>query len=202
MSRTLRILLATVGLLAGLTQAACPAKAVELRVSRGAIDRTLHQQLFSGPDSRYYVKGNANTPCFTYVDQPQVIFNNDRILVEFRAHARLGKAWGGKCIGIPLDVPVVVSLAPDAQGESIGFTDARLDKVTEQRELNFLLQPFLAHVVPASMKVNAADLLRKALADSTAASGYKVRLDRLRLTSIHVVGDDLVLEGDGDISVQ
>jgi len=52
------------------------------------------------------------------------------------------------------------------------------------------------------MKVNAADLLRKALADSTAASGYKIVLERLRLTSIHVDGDNLILEGDGDISVQ
>jgi len=179
-----------------------PVHAVELRVGRGALDRTLRQQLFSGPNGRYYVKGDQNTPCFTYVDQPQVVFAQNRILVNLRAHARLGKSFGGKCFGIPLDMPVVVSLAPDAQGETVGFLDARLDKISDQKELNFILQPFLAHVVPASMKINAADLLRKALSDSTAASGYKITLERLRLTSIHIVSDNLILEGDGDISVQ
>jgi hypothetical protein len=178
------------------------AHAVELRVSRQAIDRTLRQQLFSGPNGRYYVKGDASSPCFTYADSPQMSFSQGRILVQLKVHAMLGKTFRGKCIGIPLNLPVVVSLAPDAQGETVGFLDARIDKITDQKELNFILQPFLAHVVPSSMKVNAADLLRKALADSTAASGYKIVLERLRLTSIHVDGDNLILEGDGDISVQ
>jgi hypothetical protein len=170
-----------------------PAAGVELKISRQAIDRTLHQQLFSGTNARYYLKGDASSPCFTYADDPTVVFNQTRILVQLRIHARLG---------IPLDLPVVVSLAPDAEGETVGFLDARIDQISNQRELNFLLQPFLSHVVPSSMKVNAAELLRRALADSTAASGYKVSLDRLRLTAIHVNGDDLVLEGDGDISVR
>jgi hypothetical protein len=179
-----------------------PAAGVELKISRQAIDRTLHQQLFSGTNARYYLKGDASSPCFTYADDPTVVFNQTRILVQLRIHARLGKSFGGRCIGIPLDLPVVVSLAPDAEGETVGFLDARIDQISNQRELNFLLQPFLSHVVPSSMKVNAAELLRRALADSTAASGYKVSLDRLRLTAIHVNGDDLVLEGDGDISVR
>ena len=201
MVRSLRVPLA--GLLVGVAAlVSLPAHAVELRVGRGALDRTLRQQLFSGPNGRYYVKGDANSPCFTFVDQPQVVFNQNRILVNLRVHARLGKQFGSKCIGIPLDLPVVVSLAQDAEGETVGFLDARLDQISDQKELNFILQPFLAHVVPASMKINAADLMRKALADSTAASGYKVSLDRLRLTSIHIVNDNLILEGDGDISVQ
>jgi hypothetical protein len=52
------------------------------------------------------------------------------------------------------------------------------------------------------MRVNAAEMLRKSLADSTANSGYKITLDRLRFLTIHVDGDNLVLEGDGVISVQ
>jgi hypothetical protein len=52
------------------------------------------------------------------------------------------------------------------------------------------------------MKVNAADLLRKALQGSTATSGYKVSLDRLKIHSILLDGDQLVVDADGDISVQ
>jgi hypothetical protein len=52
------------------------------------------------------------------------------------------------------------------------------------------------------LTVNAADLLRKALAGSTATSGYKVALGRLKIQSIEVVGDKLVVDADGDISVE
>jgi hypothetical protein len=52
------------------------------------------------------------------------------------------------------------------------------------------------------MKVNAAELLRKALAGSTASSGYKVNLGRLKILSIQIVGDKLVVDADGDLSVE
>jgi hypothetical protein len=101
-----------------------------------------------------------------------------------------------------LTVPAEVSLAPDADGETIGFRDARLDRVSDQKELNFILSPFLNHKVPSSMKVNAADLLRKALEGSTATSGYKVTLDRLKIHSVQIDGDSLVVDVDGNLSVK
>ncbi len=52
------------------------------------------------------------------------------------------------------------------------------------------------------MKVDAADLLRKALEGSTASSGYKVTLDKLKVHSMQIVGDTLVVDVDGDISVK
>jgi hypothetical protein len=52
------------------------------------------------------------------------------------------------------------------------------------------------------MKVDAADLLRKALEGSTATSGYKVTLDRLKVHSIQIDGDTLVVDVDGDLSVK
>lgn len=179
-----------------------PSGAVEMRVSREAIERTLKQQLFAGSNGRYYLKGNLQTPCFTYAEDPKLAFIQDRLVVRVKTHSRLGKAVGGACLGIALSVPAEVSLAPDAEGETIGFRDARLDRVSDQKELNFLLNPFLGHQVPSSMKVNAAELLRKALEGSTAASGYKVTLDRLKIHSIQIVGDSLVVDVDGDLSVK
>jgi len=178
------------------------AGAVELRVSRQALERTLRQQLFSEPDGRYYLKGTAQSACFVYVEDPQVSFKENRIVVRLKTHARIGKSVGGACLGISLTPVSEVSLAPDGEGESLGFHDARLERVSEQRELNFLLTPFLNHTVPKSMKVNAAELLRKALEGSTASSGYKVTLDRLKVVSIQIDGDDLVLDADGGLSVR
>jgi len=119
--------------------------AVELKVSREALTRTLNQQLFNGPDGRYYLKGNAHSACFIFAEDPTLSFVEDRIVVRVKTHARLGRAVAGACLGIPLSLPAEVSLAPDAEGETIGFRDARVDRVSEQRELNFVLSPFLSH---------------------------------------------------------
>ncbi|MGD0629996.1 MAG: hypothetical protein ABR987_11605 [Terracidiphilus sp.] len=178
------------------------AGAVELKVSRDALERTLKQQLFSGPDGRYYLKGNAQSPCFVYAENPKLTFAVDRIVVQLKTHARLGQKVAGACIGIALTLPAEVSLAPDGEGESVGFRDARVDKVSDHTELNFVLTPFLSHQVPSGMKVNAADLLRKALENSTATSGYKVSLERLKIHSVQIQGDDLVVDVDGDIGIK
>jgi hypothetical protein len=176
--------------------------AVELRVSRDVLARTLKQQLFSSPNGRYYLKGNAQSPCYVYADDAQLSFAQDRVLVVINAHAKLGKSFGSSCLGITLNSSPEVSLAPFGEGETIGFRDARLDKIVDQKEINFLLTPFLSHQLPSSMKINAADLLRKALEGSTASSGYKVTLERLKIHSMYTQGNDLVVDVDGDISVK
>jgi hypothetical protein len=129
-------------------------------------------------------------------------FVQDRIVVRLKTHARLGRQMGGSCLGIALSLPAEVSVAPDAEEETIGFRDARVDKVSDHQELNFVLTPFLRRQIPSSMKLNAADLLRKALAGSTASSGYKVTLQRLKIHSMQIQGDNLVVDVDGDLSIQ
>jgi hypothetical protein len=177
-------------------------RAVELTVSKQALERTLRQQLFSGPDGRYYLKGNPHSACFISTEDPHLSFEQGRIVVRVKTVARLGTPVGGACLGVGVTLPAEVSLAPDAEGETIGFRDAQLDKVSDTKEINFVLSPFLRGQVPKSMKVNATDLLRKALEGSTAASGYKVSLDRLKIHSVQIEGDKLVVDADGDLSVE
>ena len=171
-------------------------------MGRDALQRTLRQQLFSGPNGRYFLNGNAQSACWVYADDAQLSFVQDRIVVKIKTHARLGQSVHGACLGISLAPTSEVSLEPYGEGESIGFRDAQMIKVSDRRELNFLLSPFLSHQVPSSMKVNAAELLRKALEGSTASSGYKVSLDKLKIHSVQIQGDDLVVDADGDISVK
>jgi hypothetical protein len=179
-----------------------PGRAVELKVSRDAIERTLRAQLFSGPDGRYYLKGSPKSPCYVYAEDPRLQFVEDRIVVQLKTHARLGSHVAGACLGLALSLPAQVSLAPDGEGETVGFRDARIDKISDHQELNFILLPFLSHQVPAGMKVNAADLLRKALEGSLATSAYKVSLERLKIHSVQIEGDSLVVDVDGDIAVE
>lgn len=174
----------------------------QLTVSRDALERTLRQQLFAGPGALYYLKGDAHSACSISAEQPRLTFEQERIVVRMKTHARLGRAIGGSCVGLDFNFPAQVSFTPDAEGETIGFRDARLDRISDNKEVNFVLAPFLRRQVPSGMKVNAEALLRKALAGSTATSGYKVTLDRLKIHSIVVQGDALVVDVDGDMSIE
>jgi hypothetical protein len=177
------------------------ARAIEVKVSAQALERTLRAQLFNGPDGRYYMSGDASKPCAAYAGDPRVTFRDDRVVVEVHAHAVLGKALGGKCLGISLTTDAVVSVVPEAEGESVGFRDARIEKVSESKELNFLLEPFLSRKLPSQMKVNAAELIRKLLSQSLASTGYTLTLDSLKLHSMMVEHDVLNIDVDAAMSL-
>jgi hypothetical protein len=177
------------------------AHAIEIKVSAQALERTLNTQLFNGADGRYYFRGSADTPCFAYAQDPQVSFKDERIVIHMKTHAKLGTSLHGSCFGVGLNTEADVSVVPDAQGESIGFRDPRVDHLSESKELNFLLMPFLSKKLPQQMKLNAADLIRKLLTKSAEATGYDVKLDDLKVRSMQVSGDALVVDFDGDVSV-
>ncbi len=177
------------------------ARAIEVKVSAKALERTARAQLFNGPDGRYYMRGDAKSPCSVYAEQPEISFRDDRIVVRVHTRARLGTSLHGTCLGVSLTTDAVVSLVPDAEGESIGFRDARLERMSDNRELNFVLAPFLSGKLPQQLKVNAADLMRKLLAGSGPSTGYALSLDRLKLHSLLVQNHALILDADGGMNV-
>ena len=195
--RWLSVLAVSVGAVA----APAAAHAIEIKVSAQALERTLNKQLFNGPEGRYYFRGNATSPCFAYAQDPKVSFKDERIVIHVKTHAKLGTKLGGSCLGLGLTTDADVSVVPDAQGESIGFRDPHVDKLSESNELNFLLIPFLSKKLPQQMKLNAADLIRQLLLKSAEATGYNMKLDNLKVHSMQVSGDALVVDFDGDLSV-
>ena len=177
------------------------AHAIEVKVSAKALERTAKAQLFNGPDGRYYMSGSATTPCGVYAEQPQISFREDRVVVRVHARAKLGTALHGSCLGVALTTNAEVSLVPQAEGESIGFRDARIERMSDNRELNFLLVPFLSGKLPQQLKLNAAELMRKLLAGSGATTGYTLSLSRLKLHSLLVEDRALILDADASMDV-
>ena len=177
------------------------ARATEVGISAQALERTLRNQLFNTPDGRYYLRGDAHSACFVYAEKPRVTFHDDRVIVSVHTRARLGTSVAGACVGVSLTRDVDVSVLPDAQGETIGFRDARIDRLSNSAELNFLLTPFLERQLPQQMKVNAADLMRQLLARSAETTGYAIALNNLKIHSMIVQGPQLVLDVDTTLSV-
>jgi hypothetical protein len=177
------------------------AKAIEVKVSAQALERTLKAQLFDAADGRNYMRGDATMACYVYAESPKVSFKDNRIVVHVHTRAKLGTSVRGTCVGVSLNTEADVSFIPEAEGESIGFRDARIEHLSENRELNFLLIPFLSRKLPAEMKLNAADLMRKLLINSAATTGYSLTLSSLKLHSMLVEGQALTLDLDANMHV-
>jgi hypothetical protein len=176
-------------------------QAGEFKVSSGALERTLKTRLFGTPDQRYYLRGDAHSACFLYAEDPHLYFSGDRILVRVHTGGKYGKQIGGRCIGFPVSMNTVISLAPSAEGETVGVTDARMDRLSDSAELNFILSPFLSHKLPASIKINAATMLREILTKSTETSGFPLSLERLDIRQARVTDKFLVVDYDSDMRI-
>lgn len=176
-------------------------RAVELKFSAQALERTVRAQLFHGDAGRYYLRGDAGSACYVYAEAPSVSFVADRIVVHIHTSARLGTRVHGTCLGVGLAPNVDVSLIPVAEGETIGFRDARIENLSTSRELNFVLMPFLSRQVPSSLKINAATLIRQALSKSRESTGYTMDLEHLKIHSMQVENNLLVIDVDGDLRV-
>ncbi len=181
--------------------AASAAHAITIRISAQALERTLQKQLFKGPEGRYYMRGHADRGCYIYASEPQVSFRDDRVVVHVKTHAKFGTSLHGECLGIALGVAADVSLLPDAEGETIGFREARVENLSQSKELNVFLEPFLSRKLPQEMKVNAADLVRQLLSTSAQTTGYDLSLGTLTIHSMAVQGDMLLVDLDGDLTV-
>ena len=177
------------------------AHAITLRISAQALERTLQKQLFKGPEGRYYIRGHADRGCFVYASEPQVSFREDRVVVHVKTRAKLGTNLHGECLGVGLGVEADVSLLPEAEGEVIGFREARIENLGESKQLNVFLEPFLSRKLPQELKVNAADLVRQLLSTSTQTMGYDLSLRTLTVHSMAVQGDMLFVDIDGDLDV-
>jgi hypothetical protein len=197
-----RPLVALIALAASALLSSTSARATEVGISAQALERTLKTQLFNAPDGRYYLRGDNKSACYVYAENPKVTFQDDRVVVSIHTRSKLGTSVYGNCVGVSLTRDVDVSVLPDAEGETIGFRDARIDHLSNSRELNFLLVPFLSHQLPQQMKVNAADLMRQLLSKSAETTGYAITLTSLKIHSMIVQGALLVMDVDTGLSVK
>lgn len=178
-----------------------PACAIGIRISSEALERTLSKQLFTGPGGRYYLRGTQDTPCSVYAEDPKVRFEGDRVIIHVRSHARLGTTLRGSCLGVGLTTEADVSVLPEAEGETIGFRDPRIDHLSQSRELNFFLIPFLSRKLPQKLSVDAGTLLRQLLRKSLETTGYELKLDQLKIHSMQVDNGALTVDLDGTLLV-
>ncbi len=182
----------------------CPlvSHAIQLSVGPQALQSALVKQLFTNADGRYYLRGKRDTAgCFLYGENPHVQFTGNRIVLQMHLSGKVGSNFGGSCLGVNWSGNAQVSMLPEAEGANIGFTDVRVEQLTSDDNLDRLLQPLLAALVPRSIKVDAGALVTKMLHNAGARSGTSIELNRLQLLSMTIQGDALLLQVDGSVTL-
>ena len=186
----------------GCALAVAPAHAMKVAVGPAPLQRALVRQLFATPDGRYGLRGHPGNGCYLAADHPQLSFRDNRVVLQLHIAGNIGSSVFGSCLGVNWSGDAVVSMLPQAQGTDIGFTDVRVEKLTENHDIDKLLSPLLTRAVPRAIKVDAAELARKLLVTASTKAHSQIDLQSLSLSGMQVDGQFLVLEFDGAVQIQ
>ncbi len=179
-----------------------PARAVELHIQFGALERMLAEQIFT-QEGRRYVHGSQATKChFAYLEKPQIREEAGRLRIRARFTGRTAINLFGQCVGLGDAFDVVIRARPRYQAGNIGLSEvtAASDGKTGYyiRMVTAALQTSLAR----DFRYPLAATAQKALEDPAAEPGYRRELRNFSVPDIRVSSDALVVVLDFVLTVK
>ena len=173
------------------------ARAVELHIQFGALERILGEQLFT-EEGRRYVRGNRTTHCnFAYLESPHVESDNGRLRIRAKFSGR--SAWDllGQCVGLGDDFRVVITARPAYSDGHLRLQDVA---VTSDGKTGMYIRR-----VCAAMSSSLARDFRyplEAEARKLLEDGGKRELRGFKAPEVRVSSDALVLVVDFELRVK
>ena len=102
---------------------ALPARAVELRLQFGALERMLAEQAFT-QEGRRYVHGDRTAKCnFAYLEKPRVQGDAGKLRIRARFTGRSALNMFGQCVGLGDAFDVAITTRPVYKDGNIGLAD-------------------------------------------------------------------------------
>lgn len=192
-------------LAAALLLAACAvpyARAVELHLHFGALERMLAEQVFT-QEGRRYVRGNAGARCnFAYLESPHVTGEAGKLRIRARFTGRSALNMLGQCVGLGDAFDVVIDARPQYKTGAIRLADVTASSGGKNgfyiRRVCSALSGSLARDFAYPIESEA----RRLLEDSTAQPGYRREMRRFDVPQIRVSADALVLVLDFELAVK
>jgi hypothetical protein len=173
------------------------ARAVDLHIQFGALERMLAEQLFT-EEGRRYVRGDRKNRCnFAYLESPQ--FANDGGRLRIRAKFTGRSAWNvlGQCVGLGDDFRVVITARPSYSDGQLRLQDV---VVTSDGKTGI----YIRRVCTAMASSLARDFRYplEAEARKLLEEGGKRELHGFNARDIRVSADALVLVIDFELRVK
>lgn len=187
--------------LAVILLSAAHARAVELHIQFGALERMLSKQVFT-EDGRKYVYGNAKTRCnFAYLEHPQIQGADGMLHIRAKFTGRSALNMFGQCVGLGDAFTVVIAARPQYRDGNIGLTN-----VTASAERSGFYIRKVCAALGASLgrdfRYPLATEAQKALEDPGTQPDYHRELRAFRVPDIRVTPDALVIVVDFDLTVK
>lgn len=181
---------------------AANARAVELHIQFGALERMLSEQVFT-QEGRRYVQGSQQSKCnFAYLEKPQVRGENGRLQMKARFSGRSALNLAGQCVGLGDAFDVVILALPVYKNGAIGLQQV---KVSSDGKTGYYIRR-----VCSAMETSLTRDFRYALEhdaqvmmeNPAVQPNYKREVRRFNVGDIRVTSDALVLPIDFELTVK
>ena len=182
--------------------AACHcAKAVELHIQFGALERMLTEQVFS-QEGRRYVHGSKADKCnFAYLEKPQVHGQGALLLIKAHFTGRSALNFAGQCVGLGDAFDVVITALPIYKGGTIGLQEVKVTSAGKTgyyiRKVCEAMQASLARDFKYPLQSESQKML-----EANAQAGYQREVRKFTVPDIRVSSDALVLQVDFELTVK
>lgn len=178
------------------------ARAVELHLSFGALERMLAEQVFT-QEGRRYVRGDRSNRCnFAYLEAPHVGAEAGKLRIRARFTGRSSLNMLGQCVGLGDAFNVVIDARPAYQGGAIRLADVAASSDGKTgfyiRRVCAALQASLARDFSYPLENEA----RRLLEGAGAQPGYRRELRKFSVPEIRVAPDAVVLVLDFELAVK
>ena len=177
------------------------ARATEIRLSFGVLERLLAQQLFT-EDGRKYVRGSKSARCnFAYLEHPKIWGKDGRLSIKARFTGKAAFDLMGRCVGTGDAFDLTVTGVPYFAGGNIAFKDVVIETDRDGfyiRRVKLALRDTLSKEFKYSLAGDAKRLMEQ----QDPGQPYQRKLLKFEVSSIQVANDALVLAVDFVLAVQ
>lgn len=178
------------------------ARAVELHLQFGALERMLAEQLFT-QEGRRYVRGSQKARCnFAYLERPRMQGDSGRLRIHAKFTGRSAMNVFGQCVGMGDAFDLTILAMPQFRDGNIGLKDVT---VASDGKTSFYIRRVCAAIAASlgrDFRYPIASETQKLLEDPGVHPGYKRDLRDFSVPEIRVTDDALVLVIDFQLTVR
>lgn len=178
------------------------ARAVELHLEYGALERMLAEQLFT-EEGRRYVHGNQKAKCnYAYLEKPHIQGDNGRLRIHAKFTGRSAMNVFGQCVGLGDAFELTITATPHYHDGNLGLKEV---VVVSDSKTGFYIRRVCAAITSSlgrDFRYPLSNETKKLLEDGAFQPGYKREVHKFDVTEIRVSPDDLVLVIDFQLTVR
>jgi hypothetical protein len=173
-----------------------PARAVELHLQFGALERMIAEAVFT-QDGRRYVHNDKSNKCnFAYLEKPQIQAAGSRLRIRAKFTGRSALNLIGQCVGLGDEFVVVVTATPQYRDGNIVLQNVSAAGESKTGIYIRRVCEILSASLQRDFKYPLAAEAKRILEDSSGQPNYKRELRDFQVPAIRVTEDSLVIQAD------